>query len=77
MALAGVQVVGVLGFVGLLSAARVAPDIAPLLQMLAFLWFFVAGALWLALPSLLRRRRQMHLMASRPPQSSSRPSRRS
>jgi hypothetical protein len=59
LAAAGVQIVGVLGFLGFLLASRFAPDLEPLLQILAFLWFFAVGALWLVLPSLARRRRRM------------------
>ncbi|MBS0518313.1 MAG: hypothetical protein JSR90_06445 [Proteobacteria bacterium] len=56
LAVAGVMVVGVAGFLGLLLAARAAPDFASALRTLAFVWFFAAGAVWFVLSARARKR---------------------
>lgn len=58
LAVAGVMIVGVAGFLGLLLAARAAPDFASALRVLAFVWFFAAGAVWFVLAARARRWRE-------------------
>ncbi len=54
MADSAVTMLGVVGFLGLLAAARLSDANAPPFDVFALVWFFIFGAIKLFLPWLLR-----------------------
>jgi uncharacterized membrane protein YfcA len=54
----GITLIGVVGFLGLLAAARLASSDESQLGSIAFIWFFGFAGLKFALPWILSRRRK-------------------